>query len=97
MSNETIPSAADIARGLKRLNLAQLHALAKASSVPFATLSKVRSGETMNPGIETVRKFLPHIEVPSDAAPEQEQNSVNAQAQQAQAATNVVATEQPNA
>lgn len=39
--------------------MAQLHELANASLVPFTTLIKVRSGETVNPGIETVRKFLP--------------------------------------
>lgn len=57
--NAEIPAVPDIAAGLRCLNMAQLHELANASLVPFTTLIKVRSGETVNPGIETVRKFLP--------------------------------------
>jgi predicted transcriptional regulator len=36
--------------------------LARLSKVPFTTLWKVRSGETENPRIESVRQFLPHLE-----------------------------------
>ena len=58
------------------LGHARLQALALASGVPFTTLWKVRSGETANPGIETVRKFLPHLPeladppTPPDAPPQ---------------------------
>lgn len=56
-----IPSAKVIRARLERLSRAQLEALSDASKVPFQTLWKVRSGETENPGIETVRKFIAHM------------------------------------
>jgi predicted transcriptional regulator len=40
---------------------AELQALAKQASVPFTTLWKIRSGETRNPGIDTVRKLLANL------------------------------------
>lgn len=56
-----IPDVPTIKAELLKLGYAQMQQLAVASSVPFTTLWKVRSGETENPGIETVRKFLPHV------------------------------------
>jgi hypothetical protein len=56
-----IPSAKVIRNRLGRLSRAQMQALSKASRVPFTTLWKVRTGETGNPGIETVRKFIAHM------------------------------------
>lgn len=41
--------------------MAQLGALAQASGVPWTTIYKIQRGETSNPGVETVRKFLPHV------------------------------------
>lgn len=35
--------------------------LARLSTVPFTTLWKIRAGLTLNPGIETVRRFYGHI------------------------------------
>lgn len=57
----TIPAAKDIRAALEGLGHAQMHELSRLSSVPFTTLWKVRQGETENPGIETVRKFMPHV------------------------------------
>ncbi len=56
-----IPNAASVADRLEPMNYAQLEELAKLSGVPFHTLLKIRSRETKNPGIETVRQFWPHI------------------------------------
>ncbi len=60
MSNE-IPSVAEVRQQLSGIELADVRALAVVSGVPFTTLWKVRSGETENPGIETVRKFYGFI------------------------------------
>ena len=56
-----IPSASAVQCALSTLSHAQLAKLADMSEVPFGTLWKVRSGVTKNPGIDTVRKFLPLI------------------------------------
>lgn len=66
--NDAIPSAADVRAALLPLTLRQIERLSGLSGVPATTIYKVRLGETANPGIETVRKFLPHI----DAARAQE-------------------------
>jgi len=65
--NILVPSAEDIRQELQPLGTAQMRRLAELSGVPFSTLWKVRSGETANPGVETVRKFRPHI-ASADAA-----------------------------
>jgi hypothetical protein len=67
MSHE-IPSAAEVRKRLCGIELAEVRALAVSSGVPFTTLWKLRSGETENPGIETVRKFYALIP-PLQAAP----------------------------
>ena len=56
-----IPSAADVRVALSPLTHSQLAKLSDLSEVPFGTLWKVRTGVTKNPGIDTVRKFLPLI------------------------------------
>ena len=63
-----IPSGTDVRHALLKLSHSQMGALAAASGVPFTTLWKMRSGETSNPGIETVRKFMPHVEAAKEAA-----------------------------
>lgn len=62
-----IPSSADVANALQALRRGSLQRLAVLSGVPYRTLEKIRSGETKNPGIETVRAFLPHIEAAAQA------------------------------
>lgn len=59
--NIEIPSAADLAGRLKVLTGGQMADLARKSGVPYTTLWKIQSGVTPNPGIETVRRFLPHL------------------------------------
>ena len=44
------------------LNLKQLDRLSELSGVPVPTIYKIRREETKNPGIDTVRKILPHID-----------------------------------
>lgn len=54
----SIPSSCEVRQRLAPLKHAELQTLAKVSGVPFTTLWKIRSGETQNPGIDTVRKLL---------------------------------------
>lgn len=56
-----IPSAADLRTMLLTLGHAQMQQMALRSGVPFTTLWKLRSGETDNPRLETVRSLLPHL------------------------------------
>jgi hypothetical protein len=53
----SIPSANHVAARLKPLRTSELQDLALRSGVPYRTLLKIRFGQTVNPGIETVRKF----------------------------------------
>jgi predicted transcriptional regulator len=61
MASYKIPSAAEVRADLARLDRPQIIELERLSDVPFRTLWKIRSGETQNPGIDTVRKFVDHI------------------------------------
>ena len=60
--NTPIPSASEIADRLAPLKAPQLQRLAELSGVPFHTLLKIKSRDTTNPRIDTVRMFEPHIE-----------------------------------
>lgn len=60
MSTELL-SAEAVRAALAPLSLKQVERLASMSGVPAATIYKVKRGETENPGLETVRKFYPHI------------------------------------
>ena len=54
-----IPTSDDLQHLLHPFHHKQLQVLASTSGVPFTTLWKIRVGEVKNPGIDTVRKFLP--------------------------------------
>ena len=56
--NIDMPPASAVSALLKRLSLAQLRELARMSDVNVGTLNNIRVGATLNPGIETVRKFI---------------------------------------
>ena len=58
---KTTPLDFDFRLRLEPLGHAGLQELARISGVPFTTLWKIRSGESENPRIETVKKFAPHI------------------------------------
>lgn len=59
--HETIPSAAEVQAALSPLTFAQLERLASMSGVPLTTVYKIKTGETKNPGVDTVKKFAPFI------------------------------------
>ena len=60
MKNQ-IQTAKRIKAALEPMTMRELQALADASGVPFRTIYKIRIGTTMNPGIDTVAKFLPFM------------------------------------
>ena len=57
-----IASAESVREALAPLTLKQLDLLAELSGVPVSTIYKIKLGTTVNPGVETVRLFMPHIE-----------------------------------
>ena len=59
--NTDIPSALRVREWLQPLAKPQLQRLADLSGVPFGTLWKIRSGDTKDPRIETVRQIAPHV------------------------------------
>ena len=59
--NTTFPPIAEVRASLEALGHAGVQKLARVSGVPFTTLWKIRTGITKNPGIETVRQFVPYI------------------------------------
>jgi hypothetical protein len=65
--NATIPSVAEVRSSLEPLGHAELQRLSRLAGVPFNTLWNIRNGTTANPGIETVRKFLPQLAAMADA------------------------------
>lgn len=66
--NTSIPSAAEISARLADFKAPHLQRLAELSGVPFHTLLKIKSGETSNPRIDTVRQFAPFISEASGPA-----------------------------
>lgn len=55
-----IPTLDDLRVVLTQLSYPDLRKLSRVSGVPYTTLWKVRSGETPNPRLNTVRAFWPH-------------------------------------
>ena len=58
---DQIPTVEAVRAALSAMSLRQIDRLSDLSGVPAPTIAKIRRGETENPGIETVRKFAPHI------------------------------------
>lgn len=50
-----------VREAMRPLTLKQIDVLAGLSGVPAPTIYKIKRGETPNPGIDTVARFLPHI------------------------------------
>ena len=65
--SKQIPPVSDVKAELAALSHADVQELSRISGVPFTTIWKVRDGTTENPGMETVRKFWPHIDVVRDS------------------------------
>lgn len=63
-------SAEQVQAALAPLSVKQLDHLAELSGVPATTIYKIKRGETTNPGIETVRKFMPHVQAAAKYTPE---------------------------
>lgn len=66
---DQIPSVEVVREALATLSLRQIDRLSDLSGVPAPTICKIRRGETENPGMETVRKFAPHISAARIADP----------------------------
>jgi hypothetical protein len=58
---QPIPSAEEIRAVLAPLSMKQLDELGRLSGVPATTIYKIKRGETENPGVETLRKFMPFV------------------------------------
>ena len=56
-----IPTAAEVRERLQRLSWAQLQQLCRQVGAPFTTVWKLRSGETADPRLETVRLLWPSL------------------------------------
>ena len=56
-----LPSAAEVRAELQALTPTQIERCAETSGVPVATIYKIRRGETLRPGLDTVRQFAPYI------------------------------------
>jgi hypothetical protein len=56
-----IPSTEDLRQKLLKLSWSEVRAICKRTGVPVTTVWKVRTGETVTPGIETVRAIWPHL------------------------------------
>jgi transcriptional regulator with XRE-family HTH domain len=62
LMEHSLLGAEDVRAALSALSLRQIERLAELSGVPATTIYKIKRGETVNPGIDTVRKFMPHVE-----------------------------------
>lgn len=59
--NCVLPTAAEVRDRLQQLPRRRVLDLSKSTGVPFPTLVKIRNGQTINPGVETVRQFWPEL------------------------------------
>lgn len=71
--NGELPATETVRLRLSGLAHADIRQLAARSGVPFTTLWKIRSGETTNPGLDTVRRFWPELIGTAGAPPIQQE------------------------
>lgn len=57
----SFPNASYVRAGLSSLTMKQIDRLADLSGVAAPTIYKIKRGEIVNPGVETVAKFWPHL------------------------------------
>lgn len=57
----SFPDAQYVRAGLRPLTMKQIDKLAALSGVAAPTIYKIKRGEIVNPGVETVAKFWPHL------------------------------------
>lgn len=74
---QEIPSPAEVRQRLEKLSWAEVQALCQKCRAPFTTVWKLRSGETTDPRLETVRAIWPELnkakgapEIPAHATEE---------------------------
>lgn len=67
--NIQITPLAEVVGQLVDLTQSQIRVLSEKSGVPYGTIMKIRLGETLNPGIETIRAFVPFIPKKKKVAP----------------------------
>lgn len=63
-----IPSPQEVRDAMRHLTIKQIRGIAELSGVPADTIYKIKRGETRNPGIDTLRRFLPLVPPPPAAA-----------------------------
>lgn len=68
--NLTMPNMNAVRERLLMLNQHQIGLLSDLSGVGISTIEKIRYGNTMNPGVETVAKILEQLTVVMDSTPE---------------------------
>lgn len=66
--NTQIPLTLDFKQRLESFGHSGVQELSRLSGVPFTTLWKIRTGETANPGIETVKLFAAHLDAVGEKA-----------------------------
>jgi predicted transcriptional regulator len=76
----TFPSVEDVRAQLAPLSMKQLERLEQLSGVPAPTIYKIKLGDTKNPGVETLRKFVQHIKAASKYDPGTEANTATKRA-----------------
>jgi len=59
---QAIPSPEELRKRLNALSYAEVKALCERRRVPFTTVWKLRSGETEDPRLETVRAIWPDLQ-----------------------------------
>ena len=66
----SLPSAEDVACGLRALSLKEVRALGARCGVSYMALWSIRRGNTVDPRLGTVNKVWPHIsDIAAPAAP----------------------------
>jgi len=55
------PSAEDVRALLAPFTMRQIFVLAAMSGVSWTTIYKIKRNETRNPGVETLRRFMPYV------------------------------------
>ena len=66
--NVDIPTSSQLRAKLNALSWAQVQELCRKTGAPFTTVWKIRSGETADPRLETVRLIWPEL-IGAEGAP----------------------------
>jgi hypothetical protein len=58
-----LPTMQEVRAALAPLTMRQIDRLEALSGVPAPTIYKIKLGTTENPGVDTLRRFMPHVSV----------------------------------